>query len=519
MAIKTVPLADGNHSAITQIRLTAPDKLLDDGRIIHFLSRMAGCCTGARCAWELVFTSAAAPSGTALDALLLTHTSVAAAQRMTLPGLAAGTQEKLLSVLQECDVAAQAVDAPPPPLRDRAFIAMVKQDPGLICEDAELAPGLLRQHLCTRPGNGFSLLLVNTAWQESELEGCTCSLTEARKAMLARDPVFSFAVTLWGPDAQENARWLQGLTLSKLAPCTLARPGGYPLCLRNDPWHLMTMLPGASPRPALLALPELLTLCGCPAEPGEMQRMCRMSWRDSAAQALQDANIALLPMDMPLTAEDLRFMGLQADSDLEKVLYMDAQMGDMLRMCVAILRKLGSMSATPVSAETADRQTHLTGLLLPTVGHIYEQFVRECCYETMYCPYYTYATGRRPAQVVRVFLSTYDLGPGARGYRLRPLPADASEPAIQNIIREQMIDDFAAHALIAGKRATDDWWYALFNDMNTARSQRNGLTHELANLRSAQSFAKAFLLDRPGYPSLLRRLLMCRHIATNFPAY
>ena len=89
---------------------------------------------------------------------------------------------------------------------------------------------------------------------------------------------------------------------------------------------------------------------------------------------------------------------------------------------------------------------------------------------------------------------------------------------MQNIIREQMIDDFTAHAAIDGRRRPDDFWYGLFNDMTTARSQRNGLTHERADLRSAATFGRAFLLDRPGMPSLLRRLLDCRRVATNFPA-
>lgn len=518
MAIITVPLADRSHSAISQIRLCDPALLLQDGRIIHFLSHLSACCTGARCAWELVFTSAAGPDGVVPQACLITHTSVPAAQRATLPELAARTQEKLLTALQDNDISAQAAPEPLPLLREKAFIPLYKQGCSLLSPDAELTPGLLLQHLCTRPGNGLSLLLVQSAWQEGELAACQPDVSAARQAMLAREPVFDFTVTLWGPDAQANAAWLQGLTLMRLTPFAPRSLNSYPACLRHDPWRLLTLVPPAVPRPTLLTLPELLTLCGCPAEPGEMQRMCRTSWRTRADEALREADIALLPMDMPLTQEDLHFMGLQSDSDLENVMHMTPQMGDMLRMCVAILRKLNTMDSSPTPAEAGDRETHQLGLLLPTVGHIYEQFVRECCYQTMYCPYITYATGRQPAQVVRVFLSTYDLGPGVRGYRLKPLPQGASESAMQSIIREQMIDDFTAHAAIAGRRATDDWWYALFNDMTTARSQRNGLTHELANLRSAQSFARAFLLDRPGCPSLLRRLLLCRKITTDFPA-
>ncbi|MBQ2953268.1 MAG: hypothetical protein IJE07_06890 [Clostridia bacterium] len=517
MAIITVPLADRSHSAINQIRLTAPELLLEDGRIIHFLSRLTTCCTGARCAWELVFTSAADPSGAALEARLITHASVAAAQRAALPGLSAGLQAQLLQALQENDIAAQAATDALPPLTDKAFIPLYRQGSGLICEDAELTPGHLRQHLCTRPGNGLSLLLVLSQWQEGELDSCTAGLSDAQQAMLGREPVFDFVVTLWGPDARENAAWLQHLTLSRLTPATLEPRAAmsYAPCLRRDPWRLMTLLPAAAPRPTLLSLPELLTVCGCPAEPGEMQRMCRMTWRERAADALREADVALLPMDMPLTQEDLRYMGLESDSDLENVLHMDAQMSDMLRMCVAILRKLNAMGDAAGSDEAVN---HRLGLLLPTVGHIYEQFVRECCYQTMYCPYITYATGRQPAQVVKVFLSTYDLGPGHRGYRLRKMPEGASEPAMQSIIRERMIDDFRDHARIGGRSADDGWWYSLFNDMTTARSQRNGLTHERANVLSARSFARAFLQDLPKHPSLLRRLLMCRQITTNFPA-
>lgn len=516
MAIKTVPLADRMHSAVSQICLTEPEKLLTDGRIIPIFSRLTSLCTGGRCAWELLLQSVAAPDGTALEARLITHISVPASQRTSLVEAAARTQASLLAALAESNVVAAETEAPIPPLRTPTLITLGRQGSGLLPQEATLAPGLLRQRLCTRPGNGLSLLLVQSGWAEGELQRCCAGLDAEHQAMLARDPVFDAVTTLWGPDAHANAAWLQELMLGRLCPTPPVNPLSYPACLRNDPWRLLTLLPASPPRTTLLTLSELLTICGCPAGPGEMQRMCRTGWRSGAAEALREANVALLPMDMPLQENDLRYLGLQQDSDLEGVLHMDAQMCDMLRMCVAILRKLGVLGAG-APPEATDRQTAMTGLLLPTVGHIYEQFVRECCYQTMHCPYYTYTTGRRPQQVVRVPLSAYDLGPGPKDYHLRPLPPDASDAALQNIIREQMIDDFTACATIDGRRCTDDFWYGLFNDMTTARSQRNGLTHERASLRQANSFARAFLLDRPGSPSLLRRLLMCRRVATNFP--
>ena len=110
MAVMTVPLADRNHAAITQISLSAPELLLEDGRIIHFLSRLTGLSTGGRCAWELVFTSVPAPGGVGLDARLITHTSVPAAQRQALPDMAAGTRDALLNALQHNGMeAAEAV--------------------------------------------------------------------------------------------------------------------------------------------------------------------------------------------------------------------------------------------------------------------------------------------------------------------------------------------------------------------------------------------------------------------------
>lgn len=499
MAVFTVPLADRNHSGVTQIRFASPETLLEDGRIIHFLSRLTTRCTGGRSAWELLFTSQATPAGTALDARLITHTSVPAAQRPTLTNTALGTREKLLDALQQNDIAAEAVDRPLPTLNGRDFIALCKPCPKLIGAGAFLTPGQLRQRLCTQPGNGVSLVLVQSDWADGELAAYTRDETPDRQAMLARDPVFRFVVTVWGPDAPDNAAWLQRLTHDSLAPAEPRSPAVYPACVRHDPWHLMTLVPNAAPLSSLLTLSELLTLCGCPAEPGEMQQMSRVSWRERAAQSLKDADISLLAVDMPLQEEDLRYMGLNADSDLETALNMSPEMCDMLRMCAAILRRLGVLhreSPTRDNGADDDRAAHLTGLLLPAVGHIYEQFVRECCYKTMYRPYYPYVTGEQPSPVSGVLLNMYDIGPDCR---------------------ERMTADFTFYATIDGHSEGSPWWRRLFSDMYTARKRRNDLTHEKASLHNARRFAEAFLLESEDRPSLLRRLLLCRRIATNFP--
>ena len=520
MAMMTVPLADKRHAAITQICLSTPDSLLADGRIIHFLSKLTTLSAGGCCAWELLFSSVATPQGTGLDARLITHTALPAAQRPMLADTALATRAKLLDALAQNDIAATAApeDAPLPALRDRNCITLSKEiAAGLICAEAELPPGLLRQHLCTQPGNGFSLLLVPSAWENDELYQCSAGLSQAHQAMLAADPVFRFALTLWGPDAQANAAWLQGLTLNALQPVTPANPVSYPICLRKDPWRLLTLLPST----ARLTLWELLTICGCPAEPGLMQQMCRTNWREDADQALSAAGLALLPMDTPLQENDLRYMGLEADSDLENALHMSPKLADMLRMSVFILRTLNVLKqpdGQSTFAAADPRLVERASLLLPSVGNIYEQFVRECCYKTMYCPYIPFATRLQPAPAVRVFLSIYDQGPGTKGYRRTDLPAGAPEPVQQGIIREQMIRDFEQYTTIDGQSMADTWWYALFNNMYSARRERNGLVHEQANLITARRFAEVFLLDHPDQPSLLKRLMMCSKIATFFPA-
>lgn len=518
MAMMTAPLADGMHSGIRQIRLHDPGQLLADGRIIPFLSQLTTASAGGDAAWELLFTSAAAPSGTLLEGRLILHTRVRAHQRPTLPALTDGKLQRLLTTLKDNGMDASEHPGPLPVFRREAVITLCKEGPALLGEEATLSPGHLRQHLCRNPGNGFSLLLVQSGWEAGEMETCGC-MSQAQRAMLARDPVFSFVLTLWGPDAQDNAAWFSGLTLGRLKPFTPANPVLFTACLRHDPWHLMTLLPPLPPRAARLTLSEMLTLCGCPSEPGEMQQMCRMTWRQRAQDALTQAQLPLLAMDMTLQPDALRYMGLSSDRDLANVLQMDAASCDMVRMCAAILSKLGTLRRPedPPAGPVTGRDASLTGLLLPTVGHIYEQLVRDCCYETMYVPYYAYATGLNAPAVTRIFLSNYDQGPGAQNYRLQHLPQDAARPALQNIIRDQMIDDYAAYAMIDGQQFPDVYWYNLFNDMTTARSQRNGLTHEKADLHSAECFSRAFLLDRPDSPSLLRRLLMCKQIRTSFP--
>ena len=117
MAVMPAPLADRSHAAITQLALTEPGMLLEDGRILPFLSRLTTLTSGGRCAWELVFTSVAAPGGVTLQARLITHTSVPAAQRHTLPELASRTQEKLLTALKDNGITAQDISGPLPPLR------------------------------------------------------------------------------------------------------------------------------------------------------------------------------------------------------------------------------------------------------------------------------------------------------------------------------------------------------------------------------------------------------------------
>ena len=519
MAATIIRLADGQRSAVSQLLLTAPEALLTDGRILPFLSRLTTCSAGGRCAWELLFTSIPTDSGVQLEARLIFHTSLPAARYGMLPGSAQAMQDKLLATLSENDIAAaDAPDALPAAPR-RGLVPLIKRDGRLLSPDAELAPGHLRQHLCTAPGNGLSLLLVQSAWDAGELEQVASGESDARRAMMAADPAFDFAVTLWGPQAQENAQWLQGLTLELLAPCAPGDPELFPIVLRRDPWRAMTLLPQtAGFRPTRLSLSELLTLCGCPAEPGEMQAMCRSSWREQATEALDKAQISLLPMDMTLTGDDLQFLGVSSDESLMSELHMTAKMAEMLRMCVAILRQLGAMHlpGTP-RPEAAGDNAHLLSYLLPAVGHIYEQFVRECCYNTMYVPYYSHACGRSPRQVGSVILSTYDQGPDARFYKLRSFDPAMRDPEKQVEIRERMIDDFTAYATIRGESMSDVYWYSLFNDMNTARSQRNEMAHEMADVRVAEIFARAFLLEQPGEPSLLRRLLMCRWVATNFP--
>ena len=221
MAVITVPLADRSHSGITQLLLNAPELLLEDGRILRFLSRLTSLCSNGRCAWELVFTSMPTPAGTTLDARLITHASVPAALRPTLNELAAATQERLLNALQQCGVSAAATDAPLPLLRSRDFLALTKQDARLISPEAMLIPGQLRQRLCSQQGNGFSLLLVQSDWAPGEAALHTAGQSPERQAMLARDPVFDFAVTLWG-----QCRLAAGADAGRACPGHAPFPGG-----------------------------------------------------------------------------------------------------------------------------------------------------------------------------------------------------------------------------------------------------------------------------------------------------
>ncbi|MBQ7848668.1 MAG: hypothetical protein IJ343_02960 [Clostridia bacterium] len=519
MAATIIRLADGLRSAVDQILLTEPDSLLADGRILPFLNKLSTCTAGGRCAWELLFSSSAGDSGIHMDSRLIFHTSLPPAQHGMLTDSSQAMQDKLLAALEENDIAAAEAADKLPALPRRGLISLVKRDGRLISPDVELTPGHLRQHLCTAPGNGMSLLLVQSGWDAGELEQVAAGESDARRAMMAKDPAFSFVVTLWGPQAQENARWLQGLSMDQLTACVSTDEELYPIVVRRDPWRAIRLLPETPGfRATRLSLSELLTVCGCPAEPGEMQSMCRSNWRDQAMEALNKAQISLLPVDMTLTPNDLAYLGIQSDADLTGSLHMTAKMAEMLRMCMAILRQLGAIRLPgEPRPESAAEGSHLLSYLLPAVGHIYEQFVRECCYNTMYVPYYAHACGRSPRQVGSVILSTYDQGPDARFYRLKSFDPSMRDPEKQGDIRERMIDDFAAYATIRGEQMTDVYWYNLFNDMNTARSQRNEMAHELADVRVAEIFARAFLLEQPGEPSLLRRLLMCRWVATNFP--
>lgn len=516
MAMIRVRLADGSLSGVSQVVLTEPEKLLSDGRVIPFLSKLPTCTAGGRHAWELVLQSAATEEGVQLHARLISHSSMRHSTPALLESGVETAQEKLLEALRENEIAAQPLQDRLPTVPRMGLVTLLKRREGLLSTEVELAEGQLAQHLCRQPGNGFSLLLVRTEWQEGEMERTTADISAARRAQLARDPLFDFVLTLWGPGAESNAAWLQNVSLQLLFAESAVSPQLYPLCLRNDPWKLLTLLPpGVGFRPTVLTLSELLTACGCPAEPGEMQRICRTSWRDDAKEAFSKAQVPLLSADLTLQPDDLAFLGLKEDSDLTQKLLMTDNMAEMLRMCVLILRQLGVLCLTVV--EIIEKPHHLLGYLLPTVGHIYEQFVRECCYHTMYSPYYTYATGRKPRHVSSVILSTYDQGPGTRFYTLQDFPSDMREPEMQSCIRERMIDDFTAYATVDGQAMPDVYWYNLFNDMNTARSLRNEMAHEAASLRTAAIFAKAFLLERDGEPSLLKRLLKCRKVRTNFP--
>lgn len=516
MAMTRVRLADGQLSGIAQILLTEPEALLADGRIIPFLSRLTDCTAGGRCAWELLFSSAATDSGIRLQARLIAHTSLQHSPPALLEKGVEAAQDKLLSTLRENGIPARVAADRLPAAPRTGLSCLHKSRATLLSSEIALSAGQIAQHLTASAGNGLSLVLIRTEWQPGELDALADGISAARRAQLAREVLFTFAVTLWGPDAKASAAWLQSVSLGLLTPFTPANAMLYPLCLRNDPWKLATLLPSTDGnRPVPLTLSELLTVCGCPAEPGEMQRMCRTSWRDEAREAFDKAQMPLIGSDLTLQPDDLNFLGLQQDSDLTRILHMSEGTAEMLRMCVMILRQLGVMR--PDLPAQDDQPGHLMGYLLPTVGHIYEQLVRECCYQTMYIPYYAYATGRKPRQVTSVILSTYDQGPGSKVYTLQRFAHEAKEPEMQSCIRERMIDDFAAHATVEGQQMPDIYWYNLFNDMNTARSQRNEMAHEAASLSTAAIFARAFLQERPGEHSLLKRLLMCRRIKTNFP--
>ena len=515
----TTPLANGKHAGVRQILFRDPGQLLCDGRIIHFLSRLCTSSGSGEHAWELRFTSEDSPQGPQLQARLIVHTMVDAHARPRLKAMTAASLETLLEALRDNDLEAEELDEPLPALIRADFISLYKGSRALLDAAAEIRSGHLRQHLCQRAGNGFSLILVQSRWAEGELKGCVADGNAARLAMLAHDPVFDFIAGFWGPDAKGNARWLCDLTLNGLKPFRPVSRAPFSLCMQRDPWYALTLVPDAPYRTTLLTLSELLTMCGCTAEPGEMQRMCRMTWRQAAEAAMSRLHENLLTMDVSLHAEDLRYMGLSSEADLTDVLHMTEEQCDMLRLSVSILRELGTLlrpgehRAAPVN----ERQERMTSLMLPTVGHIYEQLVRDCCYDAMLAPYHAYACGGDAPSVNRTFLSAYDQGPGTTHYRLACLDPADSRPAQQNQIRERMIDDFTQYASIDHKLRDDAYWYTLFNDMATARTQRNGLTHEHSDIKSAERFAMAFLLDQPGSPSLLRRLLKCQQITTAFP--
>lgn len=516
MGMIRVRLADGTLSGVSQILLSEPEGLLRDGRILPFLSKLTSLTGGGSCAWELLLYSIATEDGVKLCARLITHTRLRHGTPALLESSVSAAQCKLLEALEGCGIPARAAQDRLPPAPRTGVIPLCKRRAGLLPAEAELTEGQLMQRLCAAPDNGFSLLLIGTEWQPGELDEIAWGVSSARQAQLARDPLFCFTIMLWGPGAQATAAWLQGISLGSLAPFSPTQPQLYPLCVRSDPWKLLTLLPDAPQRPTLLTLGELLTACGCPAEPGEMQRMCRTHWRDEAQEAFTRAQMPLLHANLTLQPSDLAFLGLEHDSDLTKVLHMSASLAEMLRMCVLILRQLGAMLPAPEAGADA-QPNRLMGYLLPTVGHIYEQLVRECCYRTLYAPYYAYATGRKPRQITSVILSTYDQGPGCRLYTLQRFPDGMTEPEMQRCIRERMIDDFSRYATLDGSRLPDASWRSLFLDMGSARGQRNEMAHEAASLATASVFARTFLLERPGEPSLLRRLLQCRRIETNFP--
>lgn len=513
MALTRVRLADGALSCVSQICLTAPEELLTDGRIIPFLSRLPAITGGGSNAWELLLYSAAGPEGVQLRARLITHTRLAHSAPQLADNAARTAQDRLLQALTDTGIPAHPADDRIAPPR-AALTCLCKRGAALLPADAFLPEGQLAQRLCAEPGNGLSLLLTPTEWRSGEPEALSCGISAARRTQLAADPVFRFALTLWGAGAQRTAAWLETLSQGTLTAAAPPQPRLYPLCMRSDPWQLMALCPDDARPATLLTLNELLTLCGCPAEPGDMQRMCRSSWRDEAHEALTRANLSFPTAAPALPPSALTYLGLQHDSDLTGAMQLSAGTAEMLRMCVMILHQLGVMQL-PGDAPPGNP---LMSYLLPTVGHIYEQLVRECCYRTMYLPYYAYATGRKPRQITGVILSTYDQGPGCRQYALHPFPEGMTEPQMQLRIREQMISDFTAYATVSGHQMPGSYWLRLFSDMGAVRSQRNEMAHEAASLDTAAVFTQAFLMDRPGEPSLLRRLLACRWIETHFPA-
>jgi len=138
MAMTTSPLADRSHAAISQISLTAPEKLLDDGRILHFLSKLTGCSAGGRSAFELLFTSAAGAAGTALTASLIAHTSLPGPQKAQLLPTASGTLKGLLSALEASGIEAADAPGPLPALRAPRVITLYKQGGALLSEEEKV---------------------------------------------------------------------------------------------------------------------------------------------------------------------------------------------------------------------------------------------------------------------------------------------------------------------------------------------------------------------------------------------